>query len=192
MALLDDDGRSVHSEVSRKTQSTAGFSLATRLPPGSYQGGTDYYRDTSHARGPSKSTLNAFPNLPYGGGPGSIVGGGNGSEFGYPGGFHPPVFNRQSHMSLGSMGPPMSAMGMPQRDSTMSFAPPQMPHLPQRDSNMSFGYGGMPQTNSVYSMNPFMTQAAVAATVSENANPSEEELVAALKYVAFPPSALKL
>ena len=84
-ALLDDDGRSVHSLDSRKTHSTTGFSLATRMPPGSYHGGTDYYRDTG-SRSQSRATHNPFPTMPQlpygGGGPGSVMGGG--SEFGYP------------------------------------------------------------------------------------------------------------
>lgn len=40
-ALLEDngDGRSIHTVGSRRTQSTAGFSLATKAPAGAYQGG---------------------------------------------------------------------------------------------------------------------------------------------------------
>ncbi|KAK4705525.1 chitin synthase, partial [Phenoliferia sp. Uapishka_3] len=173
-ALLDDDGRSVHSVESRKTQSTAGFSLATRLPPGSYRGGGDFYRDTNHSRAQSRATVNPFPSMPnmaYGPGPGSNAGG---SEFGY-GGFPSPAFQRPSHqsqMSLSSMAPPQA---------------PGMMGMPQRGSNMSFG--GYPQTaGSVYSMNPFappQQQQQPTAIISDNASPTDEDLVATLKsYLA--------
>lgn len=81
-ALIDDDGRSIHSVESRRTQSTAGFSLATKhqLPAGSYQGGADYYRDTTHSRTGSRTTFNQYPSMQsmpsfgYGVGPGSEIG----------------------------------------------------------------------------------------------------------------------
>ncbi|KAL8293707.1 hypothetical protein RQP46_000408 [Phenoliferia psychrophenolica] len=164
-ALLDDDARSIHTTDSRRTHSTTGFSLATRLPPGSYQGGGDFYRDT-HSRAQSRATQNAYPSM--GGQPqyaGSMAGGG--SEFGYP---SPGFPHRQSQMTLGSMAPPPGMLGMQNRDSSMSGFT---------------GYGGFPQAGpgSVYSMNPFMAPPAPPAisAVSENANPADEELVHALR-----------
>ncbi|KAM0752541.1 glycosyltransferase family 2 protein [Meredithblackwellia eburnea MCA 4105] len=170
-ALLDDDAHSVRSHA--KTESVAGFSMATKMPPGSYAGGADYYRDTKHSRAPSRATVNQFPSMPSmpymtGGGPGSIVGGG--SEFGYGGGFQMPAGHRGSQMTLGSMMPPAS-MGFGRRESSMS----------------AFTGYGLPQATSTYSVNPFMNPAPspTATDISENANPTDQELVGALKaYLA--------
>lgn len=177
-ALIDDDGRSIHSVESRRTQSTAGFSLATKhqLPAGSYQGGADYYRDTTHSRNGSRTTFNQYPSaqgMPsfgYGAGPGSAHGG---SEFGYGGGFVAPLAQRQSQMSFAP--------------SQMSFAPPSAP-FNRRDSHMSglSGYGGFPQgAPSVYSMNPFTSSNPATLGVSGSSSPTDVEIVATLKsYLA--------
>lgn len=179
-ALAEEDYN--YDTRSEKSHSTAGFSLATKLPAGSYRGGGDYYRDTVHTRGASRSTLGFnLPQLPSqgftAGGAGSVVHGGgygqgpasvHGSEFGY----NPnavatnPYMNQastyQSQMSLAGMGGP----------------PPPMSALPRRQSGMSaFSYGAPPA--SVYSMNPFMVPAAPAP--NDETDPSDELVVAMLK-----------
>lgn len=198
----------------------AGFSMATRLPAGSYTGQGDFYvrdfsilpffsapaadfvvcpslqRDTVHSRGQSQSTLgfrpttpSGFPGFPsqmsFGGGPGSIAGGGaygapsiRGSEFGYMGqpptsyggGFNPTL---ASQMSLAGAG------GAP----SILAGPPPMSAMPRRQSNMSAfsGFGaGFPGSASVYSMGAFATP-----QVSQSSSPTDDELVATLKvYLA--------
>ncbi|GAA5973732.1 hypothetical protein JCM11641_005107 [Rhodosporidiobolus odoratus] len=168
-ALADDmyDTKSVHSH------STAGFSLATKLPQPDY---------TAHTRGGSRSTVGQFnlPQMPsqgfaYGAGPGSMhamphmgypVGPGSmvGSEFGYPGmvsaaPFMPPA-TLQSQMSLAGMGGP----------------PPTLSGIPRRQSGMSAfsGWGTGMAAPSVYSMNPFANPPAPSA--SEDPSPSDELL----------------
>ncbi|ORY88598.1 chitin synthase-domain-containing protein [Leucosporidium creatinivorum] len=184
-----DDGRSYRSG---KTQSTAGFSLATKLPPGSYHGGADYYRDTVHSRSASKSTL-AFAGGPPTGGsqfgyaaPPSAYGGApsiRGSEFGgygggaaarpgsYGAGFMPTL---QSQMSLG--GHPGSSASM------LGGPPPPMGGMGnRRASNMSgLSYGGFGAGASVYSMGAF-----APPQPSQSTSPTDEEIVVALKaYLA--------
>jgi len=186
-----DDGRSYRSG---KTQSTAGFSLATKLPPGSYHGGADYYRDTVHSRSASKSTL-AFGGGPptggsqfgYGGAPPSAYGGApsiRGSEFGGYGGGAPPhsgsygagfMPTLQSQMSLG--GHPGSSASM------LGGPPPPMGGMGnRRASNMSgLSYGGFGGGASVYSMGAFQPP-----QPSQSTSPTDEEIVVALKYVFLP------
>ncbi|BGP13252.1 hypothetical protein JCM10213_004978 [Rhodosporidiobolus nylandii] len=177
-ALADD----VYDTRSEKSGSVGGFSLATKLPPGSYMGGGDYYRDTVHTRQGSRSTVGQFnlPQLPsqgfggFGGGPGSLRGmppmgypagpvSVVGSEFGYPGAvsaapFMPPA-TLQSQMSLAGLGGP----------------PPTLSAMPRRQSGMSAfsGYGGA-MAPSVYSMNPFANPP--APTPSDDPAPSDEQL----------------
>ncbi|GAA5901944.1 uncharacterized protein JCM6883_000446 [Sporobolomyces salmoneus] len=182
-ALAEEDYN--YDTRSEKSHSTAGFSLATKMPAGSYKGGPDYYRDTVHTRGGSRSQLGVnLPQLPSqgfvggtgGGGPGSVLGGGgygqgpasvHGSEFGYN---QNPYMNQaatyQSQMSLAGLGGP----------------PPPMSTLPRRQSGMSaFSYAGPPA--SVYSMNPFMVPAPPAP--NDESDPSDELVVAMLKqYLA--------
>ncbi|GAA5863445.1 hypothetical protein JCM1840_007531 [Sporobolomyces johnsonii] len=181
-AALADEHYDTRSE---KSHSTAGFSLATKLPAGSYKGGADYFRDTTaHTRGASKSTVGQFnlPQMPsqpfsFGGGPGSIHAGApvyapgpgsmhGGSEFGYSAAPYMPPATLQSQMSLAGLG------GLP----------PPMSTLPRRQSGMSaFSYGA--PAASIYSMNPFMTPAPPAP--SEDPLPSDELLVATLQqYLA--------
>ncbi|GAA5897015.1 hypothetical protein JCM6882_007333 [Rhodosporidiobolus microsporus] len=192
-AIADDNER-----WEKESHSTAGFSLATKLPAGSFHGGADYYRDTTtHTRQGSRSTVGQFnlPQLPsqgfqFGGGPGSIVGMPTpmgypagpgsmvGSEFGYPGGvsgapFMPPAATLQSQMSLVGMG---MGMGAP---------PPSLSALPRRQSGMSAfsGYGGGGMAPSVFSMNPFANPP--APTPSDDPNPSDELLHSTLQnYLA--------
>ncbi|GAA5831323.1 hypothetical protein JCM11251_007835 [Rhodosporidiobolus azoricus] len=186
-AIADDNDR-----WEKESHSTAGFSLATKLPAGSFHGGADFYRDTTHARQASRSTVGQFnlPQMPsqglqYGAGPGSMIGMPTpmgypagpgsmvGSEFGYPGAvssapFMPPVATLQSQMSLAGMG--MGGMGM--------IAPPTLTSLPRRQSGMSAfsGYaGGGGIAPSVFSMNnPFANPPAPAP--SDEPNPSDEVL----------------
>ncbi|GAA5984815.1 hypothetical protein JCM5350_004246 [Sporobolomyces pararoseus] len=180
-ALAEEDYN--YDTRSEKSHSTAGFSLATKLPAGSYKGGgTDYYRDTVHTRGASRSTLGFnLPQLPSQGfvGPGSVQGGGygqgpasvHGSEFGYTGNANPymnmnQAATYQSQMSLAGLGGP----------------PPPMSSLPRRQSGMSaFSYNAPPA--SVYSMNPFLVPAPPAP--NDETDPSDELVVAMLKqYLA--------
>lgn len=179
-ALAEEDYN--YDTRSEKSHSTAGYSLATKLPAGSYKGGTDYYRDTVHTRGASRSTLGFnLPQMPSQGfvGPGSVQGGGygqgpasvHGSEFGYTGNANPymnmnQAATYQSQMSLAGLGGP----------------PPPMSSLPRRQSGMSaFSYNAPPA--SVYSMNPFMVPAPPAP--NDESDPSNELVVAMLKqYLA--------
>ncbi|GAA6000854.1 hypothetical protein JCM10207_004691 [Rhodosporidiobolus poonsookiae] len=179
-ALADD----VYDTRSEKSHSTAGFSLATKLPPGSYHGGADFYRDTVHTRQGSRSTSGQFglPQMPsqpfsFGGGPGSLHGMPSmgafppgpgsmvGSEFGYPGmsaaPYMPPA-TLQSQMSLAGLGGP----------------PPSLSALPRRQSGMSAfsGYGAGGVAPSVYSMNPFANPPPPPAP-SDDPNPSDELLI---------------
>lgn len=62
----------------------------------------------------------------------------------------------------------------------------QQPSMPERrQSNMSAftGYGGAPY-GSLYSLNPFMTPSPMA--ISQSSNPTEEELLNALRFDRFP------
>ncbi|BGP37180.1 hypothetical protein JCM10450v2_001087 [Rhodotorula kratochvilovae] len=171
---------------SEKSHSTAGFSLATRIPQGAYQR-SEYLAADTHARHASRSTmqLGGLPQMPPqgfggfptpssvyggGGGPGSIVG----SEFGYPMSAHPYMgaATLQSQMSLAGFAP----------------QPPQpMSSLPRRQSGMSafsYGQGTMGGAPSVYSMNPFANPPP-APTASDDANPSDEALFSTLQaYLA--------
>ncbi|GAA6061761.1 hypothetical protein JCM10212_000741 [Sporobolomyces blumeae] len=175
-ALADEDYN--FDTRSQKSHSTAGFSLATKIPAGSYKGGPDYYRDTVHTRGASRSTLGFnLPQMPsqgfvgpgaapsvhggYGQGPASV----HGSEFGHGGAPYlaPSVYQtHQSQLSLAGLGGP----------------PPPMSSLPRRQSGMSaFSYAAPPA--SVYSMNPFMVPAPPAP--NDESDPSDELVVAMLK-----------
>lgn len=219
-ALLDDDNHSIHSAGSGRTQSTAGFSLATKYPAGSYQGGTDYYRDTIHTRATSRATLGNFPSMPsfgYPGAPGSNYGGPPTSEFGYGGG------NQASMASFGvgsqnlatlprpnstmSMGGPQNYGSLPRPISTMSMGGGFC--LPRPNSTMSFGYGGgfPTSTSGVFptspsGVNPFSNPTptpAAPVAVSESSDPTEAELVETLKaylagqdLVSAPPLLVKL
>jgi hypothetical protein len=184
-ALLadDDDRRSIHSSESRQTQSTAGFSLATKFPQGpggggSYHGGPDYYRDTMHSRAGSRSTFGAFPTMPsfYAPAPpGSQYGG---SEFGYPA---PSPTPSPFHPAL------------TQRQSTMSFSPTQMsfsgiPQMATRDSHMSgLNYGAFPPPSALptmgsrMSLNPFLSPSPTTLNISESLEPTDDEIVSTLK-----------
>ncbi|GAA5924955.1 uncharacterized protein JCM15063_005776 [Sporobolomyces koalae] len=167
-ALAEEDYN--YDTRSEKSHSTAGFSLATKLPAGSYKGGPDYYRDTVHTRGASRSTLGFnLPQLPSqgfavpGAGPGSIHGGYGqgpasvygGTEFGYGASpYAQQAATYQSQMSLAGLGGP----------------PPPMSALPRRQSGMSaFSFGG----------NPFNVPAPPAP--NDESNPSDELVVAMLK-----------
>lgn len=167
-------------------ESTAGFSLATRLPQGAYQGGPDFYRDTVHTRQGSRSTMGQFnlPQLPsqsqgfggFGGGPGSMIGMPSQMGYGYPGGpgsmvgsefGYPQASNPQFMPTLASQ---MSVHNM-----NLGGAP-SLSALPRRQSGMSgfSGYNGGAMAPSVYSMNPFANPP--APTPSQDPNPSDELL----------------
>ena len=202
--LEEDDNTSVRSLESRHTQSTAGFSLATRLPAGSYHGGADYYRDTNQSRMGSRSSTMNFPPAPSFGPMGFATGThtqpaasvrGGGSEFGYMGN------NNQSRNSFGPgqlSQPPSMANLMNTRNSMMSFGggQPSPMGLPRRESNMSFGQGfppsqsfmGEQRMSSYGSGNPFMTASPTTATISTSTSPTDEELIATLKFVLPFPS----
>ncbi|GAA5850842.1 hypothetical protein JCM8547_009103 [Rhodosporidiobolus lusitaniae] len=185
-ALEADDG--LYDARSEK-ESTAGFSLATRMPQGNFAQSNPDFFGTAHTRQGSRSTVGQFnlPQMPsqgfggfptapgsvygmpamtpmgYPAGPGSMVG----SEFGYPAmsnaQFMPGAATLQSQMSLAGLG------GMP----------PTLSALPKRQSGMSAmtGFTGA-MAPSVFSMNPFVNPPAPA--VSEDPNPSDEALHAAL------------
>ena len=191
-AALADEHFDTRSE---KSHSTAGFSLATRLPQGAYQrsefappyaggGGGEL-----HSRHASRSTMQ-LPQMPmqgyggYPGAPGSVYGGvgggqgsvmGGGSEFGYPMSVNP-------YMNAATLQSQMSLAGgfAPQ------VPPPPMSSLPRRQSGMSaFSYGapGTMGAQSVYSMNPFANPPAPVA--SDDADPSDEALFTTLQaYLA--------
>ncbi|KAK4049686.1 hypothetical protein OIV83_003961 [Microbotryomycetes sp. JL201] len=179
-ARVRDDDEDAKSYVSGRTHSTTGFSLATRLPPGSYRGGPDFYRDTVH----SQNNLSVLGGGNYAASrPGSIAGYGvsappssrGGSEFAFP--TQSPVMNRpvsmafmptlQSQMSFGNGG----ALGRP--------APPMLGN--RRASGMSgMSYGNFPGSTSVYSMGAFGPP-----QPSQSTNPTDDELLVALKaYLA--------
>ncbi|KAK4056157.1 hypothetical protein OIO90_002888 [Microbotryomycetes sp. JL221] len=183
----DDDAKSY---ISGRTHSTTGFSLATRMPPGSYRGGPDHYRDTTHSRHQSQANLSTYGMSPYAipamnlpsSRPGSMFGGAvsalpssrGGSEYAYP-------INAPR---------PGSMAFMPTLQSQMSFgagaggdALPSPPNLMgnRRASGLSaMSYGNLPGSASVFSMNAFAPPAP-----SQSTNPSDDELLAALKaYLA--------
>lgn len=192
-AALADEHFDTRSE---KSHSTAGFSLATRLPQqqgGAYQRSEFAPPGELHSRHASRSTMQlpqmpmqgygGFPAAPgsmYGGtgSPGSIVGGGGpGSELGYLQSMHPYMgmgsATLQSQMSLaGGFAPQMP--------------PPPMSSLPRRQSGMSafsYGAGTMGGAQSVYSMNPFANPPAPVA--SDDPDPSDEALFSTLQaYLA--------
>lgn len=200
--LEEDDNRSIHSVESRRTQSTAGFSLATRLPAASYHGGADYYRDTNQSRQSSRSNMAAFPPSPsyaagYGTQQGSVRGG---SEFGYPNqarnSFQPPTNQSRNSFAPSNYGQQPMMPAMVSRQSMMSLGAPQM-GMPNRDSTMSgfsnFG-GTFPPNNfamiqqqrpmsTFSSANPFMSNSPTSATISDSTSPTDDELVATLRYV---------
>lgn len=202
--LEEDDNRSIHSVESRRTQSTAGFSLATRLPAASYHGGADYYRDTNQSRQSSRSNMAAFPPSPsyaagYGTQQGSVRGG---SEFGYPNqarnSFQPPTNQSRNSFAPSNYGQQPMMPAMVSRQSMMSLGAPQM-GMPNRDSTMSgfsnFG-GTFPPNNfamiqqqrpmsTFSSANPFMSNSPTSATISDSTSPTDDELVATLRsYLA--------
>ncbi|GAA5844952.1 hypothetical protein JCM9279_000054 [Rhodotorula babjevae] len=194
-AALADEHFDTRSE---KSHSTAGFSLATRLPQGAYQrsefappyGGGGGGGGELHSRHASRSTMQlpqmpmqgygGYPGAPGsmygGGGQGSVLGGaGGGSEFGYPMSVNP-------YMNAATLQSQMSLAGgfAPQ------VPPPPMSSLPRRQSGMSaFSYGapGTMGAQSVYSMNPFANPPAPVA--SDDADPSDEALFTTLQaYLA--------
>ncbi|BGP29363.1 hypothetical protein JCM10296v2_001102 [Rhodotorula toruloides] len=155
---------------SEKSYSTAGFSLATRIPK-PYHG---------HTASRSTMQLGALPQMPsqgfgfsapgsvvgapaYTPGPGSVVG----SEFGYPMSVNP-------YMQPATLQSQMSLAGYPQ---------PPMSMLPRRQSGMSaFSYGGV--APSVFSVNPFANPPAPPQP-SDDPNPSDEILISTLQaYLA--------
>ena len=162
-----DDSKSYRSG---RTHSTAGFSYQTKLPPGSFVGGPDFYRDTVHSRTGSKSTLAQFAPPASAYGAPSI----RGSEFGYQGGALPQAGSYgfmptlQSQMSVGYAPSSASMLGGP---------PPPIGMGDRRQSTMSgLSYGGMGGGASVYSMGAF-----APPQPSQSTSPTDEEIVVALK-----------
>lgn len=157
----DHDKRSNHSMESRRTQSTAGFSLATKLPAvaSSYHGGHDYYRDSTMG----SASMNFPPPQPSFGyqanprSPGSYSGGS--------------VINNNNNINMGSASE-FGSYGMPMmpasRASYMSYGQASM--LPRPMSTMS-GFGSM--AGGYMNSNPL--------PVNTSTNPSEGEIVDALR-----------
>ncbi|KAM0787039.1 hypothetical protein ACM66B_006305 [Microbotryomycetes sp. NB124-2] len=179
----DDDAKSY---LSGRTHSTTGFSLATRLPPGSYKGGADYYRDTVH----SQNNLSVLGGNYASSRPGSVAGYGGaghvsaapsnrgGSEFAFP--TQSPVMARPGSMAY--MPTLQSQMSFGHTQGAPSLGGPPAPMLGnRRASGMSgMSYGNFPGSASVFSMGGF-----TVPPPSQSTNPTDDELLAALKaYLA--------
>jgi chitin synthase len=203
--LDDDDKRSIHSLDSRRTQSIAGFSLATKKRgPYSYHGGADYYRDSNQSRMGSRSPTMNFP--PPNGAPpsnyhgyqangsprGSQIGGNNGSISNGDYGHYPGQSGSPLAPSFGPLAPPPPLTQHQSNFSRSSMMSQQLPSM-RPVSGMSMGnfasmnsMGGMSRPMSSYSLNPFGGNGAMsAAVISDSADPGDGDVIATLRsYLA--------